>query len=252
MTDKYIPDISRLEMPPSVSVHLYDAAMERMIDHVNRELSERPDILDLIGDNPLQMMEMNHRHHAQFMITVFRVKSFDLLVRTIPWVYRVYHSRGFAYDYFPVELQNWKKSISDNLPDVDAGQIIAVYDWMLSHHEMMIELSVNGDTLGFSLPDETNEMQPIFTSLLLNGDQKGCLKLVEQSITTPSQLRHFYEHVVKYSLYTVGTLWERNEISVAEEHMATAIVGRIISFLYERFVGTPQTKGTAHCTGIKA
>ncbi len=245
MIDHCIADISQLDKVPLKSTDLYAAAMERMVGHVNRELADHPGISDLIGHNPLLMMEMNHLHHAQFMLTVFRLQSFELLVRTIPWVYRVYHSRGFVYDYFPIELQSWKKTIIDNLPEGDVQQIIAVYTWMINHHKEMIELSVNCDTLGFSLPDEMDEMQQIFTALLLNGDHKGCLKLVEQSITTPSQLQHFYEHVVKYALYNIGTLWERNEISVAEEHLATAIVVRITSFLYCRFVGTPQTKGTA-------
>ena len=245
MISTCIAEISHLDAVPLLSADLYNDAMERMIVHVNQELSLRPDIQNLIGRNPLQMMETNHLHHAQFMLTVFRLKSFELLVRTIPWVYRAYHSRGFSFDYFPIELKSWKRAIQENIVNGDARQILSIYDWMINHHEIMIKLSENGDTLGFSLPDETDEMQQIFTALLLNGDHKGCLKLVEQSITTPEQLRYFYEHVAKYALYTVGSLWERNEISVAEEHLATAIVGRIISFLYSRFIGTPQTKGSA-------
>ena len=245
MIDKCIADISTLEAPPTKSADLYSSALERMIDDVNRDLGNRPDVQALIGPNPLQMMEMNHQHHAQFMLTVFRLKSYDLLARTVPWVYRAYHSRGFSYDYFPVELQSWEKTINDNIAEGDAQQIIAVYDWMISHHEAMIKLSVSGDTLGFSLPAETNEMQQIFTALLLHGDHRGCLKLVEQSVRTTEDLRYFYEHIAKYALYTVGLLWERNEVTVADEHLATAIIGRIASYLYSRFVGTPQTKGTA-------
>jgi methanogenic corrinoid protein MtbC1 len=93
-------------------------------------------------------------------------------------------------------------------------------------------------------------MQQIFTTLLLRGDHRGCLKLVENSITTTDELRHFYQHVVRHALYTVGALWERNELSVAEEHLATAIVGRVTSFLYGRFIGVPQTKGSAVVSAV--
>jgi methanogenic corrinoid protein MtbC1 len=244
MINECIADICRLDAVPPQSSDLYAAAMERMIDQVNSELGARPDVMELIGNNPLQMMEMNHLHHARFMLTVFRLHALDLLARTVPWVYRAYHSRGFSYDYFPIELRAWKKALRDNAAGAEISQIHAVYDWMISRHETMIELSVGGDTLGFTLPDETDEMQQIFTALLLHGDHTGCLKLVEQSVTSPDELHHFYEQVVKQALYTVGSLWERNEISVAEEHLATAIVGRVTSYLYGRFVGTPQTKGT--------
>jgi len=245
MIEECIADIERLDAVPPQGADMYAAAMELMIDRVNHDLGGRLDIDELIGTNPLQMMEMNHHHHAQFMLTVFRLNAYDLLARTVPWVYRAYHSRGFSYDYFPVELQSWKNALLNSIAEQDARPILAVYDWMIRNHETMIALSVNGDTLGFSLPDEIDEMQQLFTALLLNGDHAGCLKLAEQSIATPDDLRHFYQHVVRYALYVVGALWERNEVSVAEEHLATAVVGRMTSFLYGRFVGTPQTKGTA-------
>lgn len=245
MIEQCIADITRLSAVPVASANQYAAALEQMVDQVNRELAGRPDLNELIGHNPVQMMEMNHQHHAQFMLTVFRLHAFDLLARTVPWVYRAYHSRGFSYDYFPIELRAWQQAISQCLGQVQAAPILTIYDWMISHHEAMIRLSANGDTLGFSLPKEADEMQQIFTALLLHGDHKGCLKLVEQSVTTLAAVQVFYEHVAKYALYTVGVLWERNELSVAEEHLSTAIVGRVMSALYSRFVGTPQTKGTA-------
>lgn len=245
MIEDCIADISKLDSIPAQSADVYGAAMENMIHQVNRELGARSDLYKLIGGNPVQMMELNHLHHAQFMVTVFKLNAFDLLARTIPWVYRAYHSRGFSYDYFPIELCAWRQALLDNSTEHDAVPISAVYDWMISNHENMISLSLSGDTLGFSLPAECDEMQQIFTALLLHGDHKGCLKLAEQSITSIVDVRHFYQHVLRHSLYAIGALWERNEISVAEEHLATAIVGRVTSFLYGRFVGEAQTKGTA-------
>lgn len=245
MMDECIADITKLGAIPSRSADLYAAASGRMLVQVSRELSERPDIMTLIGQNPLPMMEMSQQHHVQFMQTVFKLNSFDLLARIVPWAYRVYHLRGFSYDYFPVELQAFKKALLNGSGDGYVRPVIAVYDWLIRHHQDMVKLSGSGDTMGFSLPAEIDEMQQIFTTLLLNADHSGCLKLVDTSVNTPTELRHFYEHIVRHSLYTVGELWERNQISVAEEHLSTAIVGRVMSFLYGRFTGTPQTKGTA-------
>ncbi len=245
MIEECLTTISLLEAVPLRSADLYDSATERMINHVNRDLAKRPDIKELIGHNPWPIVELHNLHHVHFMLMVFRLNSFELLVRTLPWFYRVNHLRNFSYDYFPVMLQSWKIAIQKNIAEGDTGQIVAVYDWMSGHHETMIQLSRNEDTLGFSLPVETDGMQQIFSALLLKGDRQGCLKLVEETVNTPDELRHFYDHVVKNALYTVGALWERNELSVAEEHLATAIIGRIMSALYLRFIGTTQTKGKA-------
>jgi len=46
----------------------------------------------------------NHLNHARFMANVFRFNAYTLLVKTVIWVYRSYHSHGFSFDYFPVEL----------------------------------------------------------------------------------------------------------------------------------------------------
>lgn len=248
MIDVSSPDSAGLQAVPAQSVNHFASVMERMMVQVNHELADSPEYRQLIGQNPLQMLEMFQRHFAPFMLTVFRLNSFDLLVRTLPWLYRTYHSRGFSHDFFRHALLTWIKVLRDNAAGVDIREILAVYEWMIDHHFAIVELSGSSTSLGFTLPNETDGMQQIFTALLLNGDHGGCLRLVEQSITTAGELRYFYEHVVRHSLYTVGTLWERNEITVAEEHQATAIVGRVTSYLYGRFVGTPQTKGTAIVT----
>lgn len=233
-----------LDPIPAQSADLYAAAVARMVSGVNREMAAHPGIQELIGHNPLQMMEIHHLDHTHFMMTAFRLHAFDLLVRIVPLFYRIYHSRGFSYEYFPIAFQYWKKALSDNIADNDSRQIAAVYDWMISRHETLIELSLSGEPLGFSLPDKPDTIQLNFNTLLLHSDLKGCLELAEQIVTTHEELLYFYEHVVKPALYTVGALWERNEMSVAEEHFAAAIVGRIMSFLYCRFIGTLQTKGT--------
>jgi methanogenic corrinoid protein MtbC1 len=248
-----VSKISRTDIPtvppiPPEYADRYAAALERMIASVTRQLGEISNIQALIGTNPHEMMATKQRHHGQFMLTVFQLNSFDLLIRTAPWFYRTYHSRGFSHDYFPLELQAWQKALEEQSVDDASGPICRVYDWLISHHEALIELSQRADTLSFSLPHDSDGMQQMFTTLLLHGDHSGCLTLAEQSIASPADLRHFYEHTIRHALYAVGTLWERNEISVAEEHQATAIVGRVTSFLYGRFVGTPQTKGTAIVT----
>jgi methanogenic corrinoid protein MtbC1 len=182
------------------------------------------------------------------MTTVFKIGSYELLARTVPWVYRAYRARGFSYDYFPVELAAWKHAVMECLDDVYSAEIIEIYDWMISHHESMIQLSVGGEGLTFSVQSETTEMQEILLSLLLHGDSKGSLLLVNQSIKTIDDLKHFYIGVVCPVMYRVGLLWEKNEISVAEEHLATAIVGRITAALYPLFANVDACREKAVVT----
>lgn len=56
-----------------------------------------------------------------------------------------------------------------------------------------------------------------------------------------------YLRVFTPSMITIGDLWERNELTVAEEHLATAIVERLIAELSPSFADLPSsgTIGTA-------
>jgi methanogenic corrinoid protein MtbC1 len=140
----------------------------------------------------------------------------------------------------------WQVAIHECLGGSDKKtEILAVYRWMVEHHEDMIKLSLSGEGLSFFIQHEANEMQQIFLSLLLHGDTQGCLKLAGQSILTADDLKHFYLDVVWPAMTRIGYLWESNQISVAEEHLATAIVGRVMASLYPRFALFETTRGKA-------
>ena len=246
MIEQLIEDCKQLKAIPEEAAELYASAAERLQNHVNDQFEANPKLNELIGGNPLDVMRNNHRNHAAFMATVFKLNSFELLARTVPWVYRAYHSRGFSYDYFMTELVAWQVAIHECL-DRNV-EIRAVYTWMVQHHSEMIQLSLSGEGLSFSVHREANEMQQIFLSLLLHGDSRGCLKLVEQSIKTPDEMKHFYLDVVWPAMVTIGSMWESNRISVAEEHLATAIVGRVMAALYSTIDMSPVTRGKAIVT----
>jgi len=224
----------------------YAQATERLHSHVGEQLETNSKIKDLIGRNSFDMMRTKHRNHTAFMTTVVRINSFELLARTVPWAYRSYHAKGFSYDYFLVELVAWQIAIHECLADPDLkSEILAVYKWLILNHEKIIRLSRTGENLSFSVQSEADDMQQVFLPLLLHGDTQGCLTLVDQSIKSAEDLKHFYLHVIWPALYRIGQLWESNIISVAEEHVATAIVGRVMAALYPRFALFEITRGKA-------
>jgi methanogenic corrinoid protein MtbC1 len=221
----------------------YEKSAERLVNLVNDDLEANPSILELIGNNPFDLMRNNHSNHAAFMTTVFKTASYELLARTIPWVYRAYRARGFSYDYFPVELAAWKRAVGECFDNTLCSEVVGIYDWLISHHEDMIQLSLNGEEPTSSLHAEATEMQEALLSLLLQGDSRGSLQLVNQSVKTIDDLKHFYLDVVCPVMHRVGLLWEKNVVSVAEEHVATAIIGRITAALYPLFARVDMSRG---------
>lgn len=213
----------------------YEAKRDFMLNFVNQEMSERPDIIKLIGGNPLQMMYDNHKNHINFMINVFKYSLFELLVRIIPWVYRSYHNHDFSYDYFPIELETWKQAVDKFLQKDHAKEINKTYDWMIEKHPIMIEISKSQTNFVIPLEEKWKIKKNRFLSFLLEGDFESAINFAERFIKSSEDIENFYLKIVQPALYDIGNLWEAGKISVAEEHLATAIVGRVMANIYPKF-----------------
>lgn len=84
-------------------------------------------------------------------------------------------------------------------------------------------------------PDQT----PRFLALVLGGDSRGAHRLAAE-IFEAHDATFLYEEVVAPALRQVGQLWFDNQITVADEHLATATAQAAIAGLYPRF---PWTHG---------
>jgi len=80
------------------------------------------------------------------------------------------------------------------------------------------------------LTPQSNEM----LKYLLYGDRHKCSTIAKLYLSENSSIKDLYEKVFKEALYKIGVLWETNKISVATEHLATAIVEGILNELYEQ------------------
>jgi methanogenic corrinoid protein MtbC1 len=243
-----IDDLLKMHAVSADAAKAYEKAAEQLIEHVNSELSANRNVLGLIGGNSLNLMHSNHNHHFAFMAMVFNLGAFGLLAKTVPWVYRVYRARGFLHEYFLIELAAWKHAMEKCLDGASFVEIVPIYDWLIFHHEDMVRLSENDEGLQFSSREEMAPRQEAFLSMLLRGDCKGSLQLANRSVQTIDDIKHFYLEVVSPVMRRIGLLWESNHISVAEEHLATAIVSRIAAAFYPRFANLDVRRGCAVVT----
>lgn len=75
---------------------------------------------------------------------------------------------------------------------------------------------------------------------LLNNDRQECRDSFEKWLASDAELRTLYEGLVQRSLYEVGNLWERGRISVATEHLATAITESLLNLVYPHLFVRPR------------
>ncbi len=90
-------------------------------------------------------------------------------------------------------------------------------------------------------PAETDQTYQVFLSHLLSGKRSQCFEIVETHLAANTPIKTLYEELFQRALYEVGQLWERNQISVAIEHIATAITEGLMNQIYPRLISGRRT-----------
>ena len=70
-----------------------------------------------------------------------------------------------------------------------------------------------------------------YIKLLLQGNRSECLSIARSLLSPDFSIFDIYEQLFKPSLYDIGDLWAKNMITVADEHIATAITESLIAQL---------------------
>lgn len=83
-----------------------------------------------------------------------------------------------------------------------------------------------------------------FEAALLAGRQRNALAVANRCLDDGRDLVDVEMHVMQPALYAIGEKWQANQVSVAQEHMATAIVQSVMTAGLLRAPPPPDPLGT--------
>jgi excisionase family DNA binding protein len=78
---------------------------------------------------------------------------------------------------------------------------------------------------------------------MADGDEAGAWGLVESALTSTLEPQEVYLELLAPALRQIGTDWEAGRLSVADEHRATVVAGRLIGRLGPRFARRGRKRG---------
>ncbi|MGA0785826.1 MAG: B12-binding domain-containing protein, partial [Ilumatobacteraceae bacterium] len=79
---------------------------------------------------------------------------------------------------------------------------------------------------------------------LLEGDEAGAAKLLDDALASGHDLFSLYLDVVSPSMVSIGERWARGKLHIHEEHRASVIVGRLLARVSTRFAHRGPSRGT--------
>lgn len=88
---------------------------------------------------------------------------------------------------------------------------------------------------------EFDNYHKTFLKALQEGDRVVASDIITNLTDNNHTINDIYEHIIRKALYDVGVLWEEGKISVATEHLSSAIVESILNELYTKIISRYRT-----------
>lgn len=99
-----------------------------------------------------------------------------------------------------------------------------------------MESSASSDFIGTLRED--------YLRALIGGSGRAADLVVEAALDAAIAPQRIYLEIFQPTAYTIGRLWQANQVSVAQEHLATAIIERQMGELHPYFKGRPGPRRT--------
>jgi len=89
----------------------------------------------------------------------------------------------------------------------------------------------------------TGETYLTYLAAIRAGNRREAFRVLDEACAAGTHARALYMEVLQPALREIGRLWQENEVSVAEEHLATAITQSAMVRLFEEAVAEGKFGG---------
>jgi methanogenic corrinoid protein MtbC1 len=179
---------------------------------------------------------------VSFLAAAVATPAVDSFRDYVQWLAAVMNSRGAPVQTLGQSLALLKEFFESRLePDV------------LSRVVEMLDAGLD------ALATESGRSQPLYhglpqvealTQSLLRGDIATARSIALRAFAARGDYVVIATRLFQPALYRIGVLWQQNEITVAQEHLATAISQNVLSQVYLRATFAPSTDRRALFAGI--
>ena len=169
-------------------------------------------------------------YHQQIVINFLYFNEKDILENYLFWLYRVYYTRQLDLDFLLVVYEYWKKGFKRYLNKVNCYELDQMYDFLISNHKDIKQLALKD--IDIYLDDEVETLY----NLLINGKEEEVKTLIETNSNSIDDFIDFFSNKLVKALQKVGYMWEVSKLSVAKEHISSAIIEKLCLKQLEKFI----------------
>lgn len=221
------------------------ASRAELANHITEEfLEQHPDWEARYGQSARVRGEEDAAFHLDFLAGALLSSEPSPFENYAVWTRGVLTSRGIGGEFLVENLRQVQEHVGPLLGDPD-GPMVEGY---VAAGIRAIEREESGvdDDRRIDLPPKARS----YLEAVLEGDRRTAVDIVLEAVRD-SEVLDVYASILMPTQHEIGRLWARAEISVATEHLATAVTQYAVARLYPHLDVPESTRGRAVVTGVE-
>jgi methanogenic corrinoid protein MtbC1 len=164
--------------------------------------------------------------HLDFLRPVLEFGLVQPMVDYLRWLASVLATRGVPAGHLSLSLDWLAEFFAGHMQGSETQTVVEAL-----HHAKagFLQADDAGSPIYGMMPKAWPESEP-FERALLAGDRGAATVLLEQCLQQGHGLIDTELHMIQPALYEIGHKWQNNQVTVAQEHLATAIAQSVMTF----------------------
>jgi len=215
----------------------------------NRLKQVRPDLTTHYGPSGSNGLLTETAYNLESFISAFEVASPELFEHYLQWLKQVLTAFGNSEDDLADHMAIMRQVLIDSSPQSAREAIDNYFGSALDAMQSASLTSssfINGETAHEVLARD-------YLANLLNFHQDRAVAAILDAVETGTPVGDVYLDVIQPVQHEIGRLWQENDISVAQEHYATAATQLVMAMLYPHILTSERKdlRVVATCVGAE-
>jgi MerR family transcriptional regulator, light-induced transcriptional regulator len=213
------------------------------IDVTNAFLERHPDWRVRYGSRAMTAGVQDAGYHVSFLAGAIEAGDPDAFAAYVRWASRVLAARGIASRFLTENLAQVRDAVAARLSEQAITSLAPYFQRALDALAVAPELS--------SEPGPGLTAQ-VFLQAIVTGQRHAAVQIAKEALRNGLSLQELYVDVFQPALYEAGARWESNRLTVAQEHIATAITQYVMAQIYQPPDNrTAAARGRVVLTGVE-
>lgn len=181
-------------------------------------------LYERFGERGREFCREDLAFHLEFLRPVLEFGILQPMVDYLHWLNGVLNARTIPTEHLSVSLDWLAEFYAGQVTGTDAEIIGAAFLAARTGFERARDIPLTPLLARAPWPEVAE-----FETALLNGDQRLAHAVLHRSLQQGRTLVQCELHIIQPALYEIGEKWQANQVSVAQEHLATAIAQSVMA-----------------------